>query len=600
MGRPDKNSGARGDESWNDQFARLVLGASKEYKPVGMDGRGGVSDGKAIRELRKFHTAGQKSTVVPMADSIGFTNMDDRSSDSVLLPLPSIGEVRKADASEVDGVAQVGWTMPLEELNRRSKSDLRGSRNAVYEFCKKTKKAIVRIQSHTVRFNQHMPLMPEPPQTFFGTGSLVSVNGLEKFGGLIVTNAHVVLGQQKTTITIPYIGQEQFEVDLIGISQDRDVALLRMPDREIARAEKLMGEPMEYMEFADSDNAREGTDVYALGFPMGDLNSSVTRGVVSGRGSAFGRPFLMMTAPINHGNSGGALVNDKWQIIGIPTAGQQGTNSRFFAIQSNEVVGTVLAFRENPVLHMTTMGINFAFPNKEMFALMGMPDSNRGLFIKYVHSGSVADRAGVKRGDIITHFNGHEIDKFGEVRTKYCMNSVPIQNMIARVMPKDELEMKVMRAGKQLVLRHVVDTRPKDGIRDVHAGYEPLPYMFFAGLTLTNLNNSLIDSMMQIAPHLSIFKQPAFSDKPVVVVTNVFPGSEAYSGRMIGPGMVVSMLNGKPVSDVVEMIKMMSEIPENDTVMIESRFSYGIFATTMSKTHMAELGQSGLLCSTKF
>lgn len=243
---------------------------------------------------------------------------------------------------------------------------------------------------------------------FRGLGSGVIVEADE---GYIVTNNHVIKEADEILVTLK--DGRQFEAKRIGADAGSDIALLQI-DADDLREIKI----------ANSDALRVGDFTVAIGSPFG-LGQTVTSGIVS----ALGRSglnienfedFIQTDAAINSGNSGGALVNLRGELIGINTAiiGPSGGNVGIgFAIPSNMMSNLVNQIIEFGEVRRGVLGVSGRSVNSEIAKAMEL-DINRGGFVELVVPGSAAEEAGIKAGDVIIKVNGQNIQSFNELRAK--------------------------------------------------------------------------------------------------------------------------------------------------------------------------------------
>jgi len=243
---------------------------------------------------------------------------------------------------------------------------------------------------------------------FRGLGSGVIINAKQ---GYIVTNNHVI--DQADEIIITLKDGRQIEAKKIGSDADSDIALLQIDAENLTE-----------ITIADSDKLRVGDFAIAIGSPFG-LGQTVTSGIVS----ALGRSgldienyedFIQTDAAINSGNSGGALVNLRGELIGINTAilGPNGGNVGIgFAIPSNMMHNLAKQIIEFGEVHRGVLGVSGRSVNSEIAKAMELK-TNQGGFIEQVMPGSAADEAGIKPGDVITQINGKSVKTFSELRGK--------------------------------------------------------------------------------------------------------------------------------------------------------------------------------------
>ena len=248
-----------------------------------------------------------------------------------------------------------------------------------------------------------------PKREATGSGVIISSDGY------IVTNNHVVNGADELTVTLE--DNREFNARIIGTDATTDLALIKVDGRNLPT-----------LPIGDSDKIRVGEWVIAVGNPFG-LNNTVTAGIISAKARTLGQngveSFIQTDAAINRGNSGGALVNTKGELIGINAMLYSETGSYAgygFAIPTtimNKVVddlkkyGTVqrayLGVRGNDVLKYLD---NLKSQDKEL------PDlgTNEGVYVAEVEDNSAAAEAGIKEGDVVTGIDGKRITKMAELQ----------------------------------------------------------------------------------------------------------------------------------------------------------------------------------------
>jgi len=286
------------------------------------------------------------------------------------------------------------------------------------------------------RFFSDDDITETPEHQFIGIGSGVIIDSSQ---GYIITNSHVIEGASKIKISLKS-GQE-FDAQLVGQDKQSDIALL-----QIKTNKKLT-----QIAFANSDQLRVGDFVIAIGNPFG-LGQTVTSGIIS----ALGRSglnlenlenFIQTDAAINSGNSGGALVNLKGELIGINTAllGPNGGNIGIgFAIPSNMVKNLVQQLLEFGEIRRGVLGIRGGELTPELTKTFAL-ESQHGAFIYQVNPHSAAEEAGLKAGDVIVSLNGQRIKSFSALRAKIGTLSVD-----------KKIKLGVIRDGKALSISAVL------------------------------------------------------------------------------------------------------------------------------------------------
>ncbi|PKG39004.1 DegQ family serine endoprotease [Psychromonas sp. Urea-02u-13] len=319
-------------------------------------------------------------------------------------------------------------------------------------------------------FKQQRPDLPE--QNFVGLGSGVIIDAKN---GYIITNHHVI--DNADEIKVELKSGKILNATIIGQDKQSDIALLKV-DTSSNKKVKLTE-----IDFADSDKLRVGDFAIAIGNPFG-LGQTVTSGIVS----ALGRSglnlenlenFIQTDAAINSGNSGGALVNLEGQLIGINTAilGPNGGSIGIgFAIPANMIKNLVEQLIEHGEVRRGVLGVRGGEITPELATNFDL-DSQHGAFVYQVNTGSAAEEAGIKAGDVIVAVNNKKIKSFAELRAK-----------VGTLGSGKKMKLTIIRDGKQLT-RTAVLKAPKQNAQKKLPQTTTL-HPALSGAELTNTPNN--------------------------------------------------------------------------------------------------------------
>jgi len=225
--------------------------------------------------------------------------------------------------------------------------------------------------------------------------------------GIVITNNHVIQGAEDIVVRVN--GDKEFKAKVIGADPGMDIAVLQMETDE-----KFVP-----VNFGDSDKARIGDWVIAIGNPFG-FGGTVTSGIISARNRSIGlsryEDFIQTDASINQGNSGGPLFNMDGDVIGINTAilGPSGSIGIGFAIPSNNAKKVIEQLIEFGETKRGWLGVRIQYVSKEIAEVEKL-DKPRGALVASVADGSPSDDAGIKPGDIILEFDGKLINEMSEL-----------------------------------------------------------------------------------------------------------------------------------------------------------------------------------------
>ena len=352
---------------------------------------------------------------------------------------------------------------------------------------------------------------PLPPRREGGLGSGVIVSE----DGYVLTNHHVVDGAQR--IEVDLADRRTLTATLVGSDAASDLAVL-----------KIEAKGLTPLALGDSSHARVGDVVLAFGNPLG-VGQTVTMGIISAKGRATGpgdfsfEDFLQTDAPINQGNSGGALVNLRGELIGInsqivsPSGGNIGIG---FAIPTAMAENVMNQLIHGGRVHRGQLGVTVQAVTSDIAQSLGMTEV-KGALVSTVAPRSPAEQAGLKHGDVILRLNGSEIT-----------DSNSLRNQVSSTPPGSRIELTLLRDGRERTvsanLGELKEARNADAAPGQAEG-GPL------GLDVRPLRP-------EEARELGV------PERRGLVVAGVDPdGPASLAGFQ--PGDVIREVNGKPVSD---------------------------------------------------
>lgn len=303
-------------------------------------------------------------------------------------------------------------TSPLTFAPKYAKNVNLGAENIDFtSAAENTVHNVVHVKNVTVSNVPRNPIMEyfygyrgDQQQTQIGTGSGVIISE----DGYIVTNNHVIQNASELEITLN--NNKSYKAKLIGTDTKMDIALLK-----IEADEKLP-----YIVFGDSDEIKVGEWVLAVGNPY-NLNSTVTAGIVSAKARDLSnegiQSFIQTDAAVNPGNSGGALVNTRGELVGINTMISSQTGSYVgysFAVPSNitrKIIEDLMQFGN---VQRGVLGVEGGELNSNVAKEIGV-DQTQGFYINKVTKNSGAEKAGLKKGDIITALDNKKINGYSDL-----------------------------------------------------------------------------------------------------------------------------------------------------------------------------------------
>ncbi|MFN4097331.1 MAG: DegQ family serine endoprotease [Sphingomonas sp.] len=369
-----------------------------------------------------------------------------------------------------------------------------------------------------------------------GSGFLISADGY------VVTNNHVIsAGQQGAvveSIKVTLADRREYTAKLIGRDPATDLAVL-----------KIEGANLPFVKFGDSDRARAGDWVVAIGNPFG-LGGSVTAGIISalhratGQGGPLDR-FIQTDASINRGNSGGPLFDLNGNVIGInsqilsPTGGNVGIG---FAIPSSEAKSIIDTLMKGNSVERGYLGVGIQPLTDDLAKSFGVP-KGKGELISRVEPGEAAAKAGIKQGDVIVKVDGKDVTP-----------DQTLSYLAANVRPGTRIPVELIRDGKPVTVQVTVGKRPPE---DQLGGFDPdadegAPGGDDATQGPASLGISVTALTPQIARTVGI--DPATKG---VVVVGVDPASDAAQ-KQLTRGLVITSVNRQPVESPADFARLVN------------------------------------------
>ena len=400
------------------------------------------------------------------------------------------------------------------------------------------------------RRSQRTPQNPSRlVQVGLGSGVIVSPDGY------ILTNNHVVDEADKVEVELK--DNRKFTAKVIGVDPPSDIAVI-----------KIDAAGLPTLPLGDSDRVEIGDLVLAVGNPLG-VGQTVTMGIISakgrqslGGGDSF-EDFLQTDAAINQGNSGGALVNLRGELIGIPsqiltrTGGNVGIG---FAIPTKMARNVMDQLVRNGKVHRGKLGIYIHDVNPDISKQFGYSGST-GAIVEDVEKGDAADQAGVKAGDIITEFQGQRVTDGSQLK-----------NMASQIAPGTTVRFKVWRSGAEHELTAKLSERDMEKDTAKKPKSEPVASSLgvLSGISVENITSEW-SQKLKLEP----------STRGVVVV-EVDPDSNAAAAGL-RPGIVIQEVAKQPVTNVNEFNAAIQKADKKE-VMLRVRLGDGHSAFVVVKS----------------
>ncbi len=380
----------------------------------------------------------------------------------------------------------------------------------------------------------------EREQQNFGSGVVVSDEGY------ILTNNHLVGGA--TEVLVKCTDGREFEAEVVGADAQSDVAVIKVEAGQLPA-----------ITLGSSKSLRLGETVLAIGYPFG-IGQTVTKGIISAQGKSLGlvdyEDFIQTDAAINPGNSGGALINEKGELIGINTAiasrsgGSQGIGFAIPVDFANSIMEKLITDGRVVRGYVGVRPDDITSDMVEFFDL----ESKDGVLITTVAPDKPADRAGIKRGDVIVEFDGEKIKDTNQFRM-----------LAAEAQPGDRVDVVIVRDGKKKTVELKIgerDDETAEASKDENAeDISPL----FLGVGLQSLKDEYREAL----------ELP--NDIDGIIVTDVQRGTPAAEAGL-RQGDVIVEVDKKQIENLDDFRNVMDDYDE-DKVMVVIFRGGGYFYT---------------------
>jgi len=438
--------------------------------------------------------------------------------------------------------AQTERTIPVSNANYSDSENV----NATVDFTKASRESVhsvVHVKTKVVRsYVQKDPFLEffygpgaggrERKQFGRGSGSGVIVSK----DGYIVTNNHVIQDAQEIEVTLN--NNTTYDAEIVGTDPSTDIAVL-----------KIEAENLQPMKIGNSDQVEVGNWVLAVGNPF-NLNSTVTAGIVSAKARNINiigskdksiipiESFIQTDAAVNPGNSGGALVNTRGELIGINTAiaSQTGSYAGYsFAVPSRLAAKIMNDIIEFGMVQRAMLGVKIQSISQQLIDEKGF-DNSKGVYIAGVNENSSADNAKIKEGDVVLKIGSKEV-----------ISPSKLQEIIGRTRPGDIINVTLRRGGKELT--KAVTLKNSSGNTELKLKSE-VEKNSALGATFGTLSKKEMDEL---------------NIKKGVKITSISSGKLRSLG--LSKGIIITKINNEAVTSVEQLTAALKDSTKNGVLL---------------------------------
>lgn len=438
------------------------------------------------------------------------------------------------------------------------------------DICEQSKNAVIQILTFAKSPNILEPFRSPTRLSWRGSGFFIKPEGFEE--GYIISNFHVVEEKELCFMQLPALSKERFLLDVIGTCPQKDFALLKLSVEDCRKIKTLLGvKVLPHVKLGDSDTVFIGEEVMALGYPgctgcsvgadMENLKGS--KGNISGRESTYLGESIQTTAAINHGNSGGPVVDQTGSVIGISTMGplKSENEGMSFLVPINNIKIYLNQLKKGTLIRLPFWGIE-SHPTTTFELEQWKAPTDGGFRIKKVYKSSLAEEAGIQKNDIIYQVNSILIDRFGQVDSPWGTGKIKLNDYLDRLEIGSTATFVVYRNGQKLTCPVTIKMRSVKKI-DVHySAYEDLPpYEIIGGLVIsefsfnhlfTFLNQHRLDPQDSEVHQFARYAEPDNCHESRLIISSVLPDSQGDKTRCFDGSLdrILSKVNGIPVKTI--------------------------------------------------
>lgn len=409
-------------------------------------------------------------------------------------------------------------------------------------------KKIVRIISQNIQYDWNMPFNFLNVNKSIGSGFFINKNGE------IITCSHVIENAKEVYVQMPEYGKKLYKTKILGICPKFDIGVLKILDYKTEN----------FLEIGDSNKINFGDESFAIGFPLGQDNLKITKGIISGKENG---NFQTDTA-INPGNSGGPLIiNNK--VIGINASGIGKRKDRIiqnvgYAVPINlfKLIKEDILNKKNVLIKRPELGILFTYLNDDYLKFSDCKCKN-GILIHYISKNSHIYKCGLRQNDILCKINDINIDNQGMTNKFWLKDRMTLDEIIYELKMGESIKISYFSNNK-LINKKFKFNLFKEPIQYLYPLYEKLDYIIVGGLVLMNLTENLMEWIYlgketHNVKYIMKYKDIENRDKEKIVITEIFPNSLIDNINVFKKYDIIDKVNNKKISSMKSLRNALSK-----------------------------------------
>lgn len=398
-------------------------------------------------------------------------------------------------------------------------------------------KKIVRIISQNISYDWNLPFNFLSVSKSIGSGFFINNKGH------IITCSHVIENAQEVFVQLPEFGKKKYRTKILGICPKFDLGILQIIDYKTEY----------YLELGNSDEINFGDESFAIGFPLGQENLKLTKGIISGKEDGH---FQTDTA-INPGNSGGPLIiNGK--VIGVNASGIDRSKNRIIQNVGYAVPINLLNLIKDTILKTKTVlirrpdiGILYNYLNDDYLQVSKSKCKN-GVLIKYVNKHSNIYKMGLREGDILCSINEINIDNQAMGDKFWLKDRMSLDEIIYKLKNNEKVKVEYSRNNK-LFKNTFNYSLFKTPISKIYPLYEDIEYIIVGGLVIMKLTENVFQWIQNGKETYNIkyvmkYKDITKRDYEKFVITEIFPNSIIDNINVLNKYDIISHINNKKIT----------------------------------------------------